>query len=99
MAGLLHRTAQPPTLATFRSWGSSAGAGRVRPADANIYKKDRPLKIRIIEIRINDLTNASIKLAVDLTYGMKLVITSAKRPKINEYHVCIFCFPCVTFNF
>jgi len=36
MAGLLHRTAQPPTLATFRSWGSSAGAGRVRPADANI---------------------------------------------------------------
>jgi len=36
MAGLLHRTAQPPTLATFRSWGSSAGAGRVRPAAANI---------------------------------------------------------------
>jgi len=36
MAGLLHRTAQPPTLATFRSWGSSAGAGRVRPADAKI---------------------------------------------------------------
>ena len=27
---------QPPTLATFRSWGSSAGAGRVRPAGANI---------------------------------------------------------------
>jgi len=23
-----HRTAQPPTLAIFRSWGSSAGAGR-----------------------------------------------------------------------
>ena len=27
---------QPPTLATFRSWGSSAGAGRIRPASANI---------------------------------------------------------------
>ena len=27
---------QPPTLATFRSWGSSAGAGRARPAGANI---------------------------------------------------------------
>ena len=27
---------QPPTLATFRSWGSSAGAGRVRPAGAKI---------------------------------------------------------------
>jgi hypothetical protein len=38
MAGDLHRTAQPPTLATFRSWGSSAGAGRVRPAGANIRK-------------------------------------------------------------
>gem|GEM_PF-7104092 len=23
---------QPPTLATFLSWGSSAGAGRARPA-------------------------------------------------------------------
>jgi len=27
---------QPRTLATFRSWGSSAGAGRVRPAVAKI---------------------------------------------------------------
>jgi len=36
MAGCLHRTAQPPTLATFRSWGSSAGAGRARPAAAKI---------------------------------------------------------------
>jgi hypothetical protein len=27
---------QPPTLAIFRSWGSSAGAGRVRPAGAKI---------------------------------------------------------------
>jgi hypothetical protein len=39
MAGDLHRTAQPPTLATFRSWGSSAGAGRVRPAGAKIREK------------------------------------------------------------
>jgi len=38
MAGCLHRTAQPPTLATFRSWGSSAGAGRVRPAGAKIIE-------------------------------------------------------------
>ena len=36
MAGLLHRTAQPPTLAAFRPWEGSAGAGRVRPAAANI---------------------------------------------------------------
>jgi len=38
MAGDLHHTAQPPTLAAFRPWGSSAGAGRVRPAAANIGK-------------------------------------------------------------
>jgi hypothetical protein len=36
MAGLLHRTAQPPTLAAFRPWEVSAGAGRVRPAAAKI---------------------------------------------------------------
>jgi hypothetical protein len=35
-AGELHRTAQPPTLAAFRPWEGSAGAGRVRPAAANI---------------------------------------------------------------
>ena len=36
MASYLHRTAQPSTLATFRSWGSSTGAGRIRLAVANI---------------------------------------------------------------
>ena len=39
MASYLHRTAQPPTLATFRSWGSSAGAGRIRLAVAKIRDK------------------------------------------------------------
>ena len=36
MASYLHRTAQPFTLAIFRSWGSSTGAGRIRLADAKI---------------------------------------------------------------
>ena len=36
MASYLHRTAQPLTLAIFRSWGSSIGAGRIRLAGANI---------------------------------------------------------------
>ena len=36
MASYLHRTAQPSTLAIFRSWGSSTGAGRIRLADAKI---------------------------------------------------------------
>ena len=52
MAGLLHRTAQPPTLATFRSWGSSAGAGRVRPAAANIKKFKGHLKISTTEFKM-----------------------------------------------
>jgi len=30
---------QPPTLAIFRSWGSSAGAGRVRPAGRKSKEK------------------------------------------------------------
>jgi hypothetical protein len=38
MASYLHRTAQPSTLATFRSWGSSTGAGRIRLADANVSR-------------------------------------------------------------
>jgi len=37
-ASYLHRTAQPSTLATFRSWGDSTGAGRIRLAAANIGK-------------------------------------------------------------
>jgi len=41
MAGDLHHTAQPPTLAAFRPWGSSAGAGRVRPAGAKIWKNHK----------------------------------------------------------
>lgn len=38
MASYLYRTAQPFTLATFRSWGSSTGADRIRLAAANIRK-------------------------------------------------------------
>ena len=36
---------QPPTLAVFRPWGSSAGAGRVRPAGAKIRKQDNSQKM------------------------------------------------------
>ena len=43
MASYLYRTAQPFTLATFRSWGSSTGAGRIRLAAANINKNAQPL--------------------------------------------------------
>jgi len=42
-AGLLHRTAQPPTLAAFRPWEDSAGAGRVRPAG----REDRDFEVSL----------------------------------------------------
>ncbi len=31
---------RPPTLATFRSWGNSAGAGRTRLTRVQIYKNN-----------------------------------------------------------
>ncbi len=39
MAGYLHRTAQPSILAAFLPWGVSTGAGRARPAGANVVQK------------------------------------------------------------
>lgn len=45
MAGLLHRTAQPLTLAAFRPWEGSAGAGRVRPAGAKIGHPFQRMKL------------------------------------------------------
>ena len=50
MAGLLHRTAQPPTLAAFRPWEDSAGAGRVRPAGAKIRQCNRMTRIELEKI-------------------------------------------------
>jgi hypothetical protein len=44
MASYLHRTARPPTLAAFRPWGDSAGAGRIRLAVTKILRKDHPKK-------------------------------------------------------
>ncbi len=41
MAGDLHHTAQPPTLAAFRPWGSSTGAGRIRLAAAKIGSSNK----------------------------------------------------------
>jgi len=41
---------QPPTLAIFRSWGSSAGAGRVRPAAAKIRDERFQLKNVVINV-------------------------------------------------
>ncbi len=44
-ASYLHRTAQPHTLAIFRSWGSSVGAGRIRLAECKDKRSDFKWKI------------------------------------------------------
>ena len=56
MAGSSHRTAQPPTLAAFRPWEGSAGAGRVRPAGAKIRKGHRNtfnVHIEVVLLAVN----------------------------------------------
>ena len=53
MAGDLHHTAQPSTLAVFRPWGDSTGAGCVRPAAAKLKKYFQIMKIITIYFFIN----------------------------------------------
>ncbi len=51
MASYLHRTAQPSTLAAFRPWGSSTGAGRIRLAAANIRIQVERLWLKLEKIK------------------------------------------------
>ena len=46
---------QPPTLAAFRPWGSSAGAGRVRPAGRKYreYLVKKKLEVRNMKVELN----------------------------------------------
>ena len=39
---------QPHTLATFRSWGSSAGAGRIRLAHVNSFFRGSIIQLLLI---------------------------------------------------
>ena len=69
MASYLHRTAQPSTLATFRSWGSSTGAGRIRLADANIRQANEKAR-QIIRILIFSSTFIILRLSALLKPGI-----------------------------
>ena len=55
MASYLHRTAQPFTLATFRFWGSSTGAGRIRLARANIGNDEIKMENNLSFTEINSI--------------------------------------------
>jgi hypothetical protein len=57
----LHRTAQPPTLASFQTWGSSAGAGRTRLTPHKCIKKwemnNKIIKAFVLSIRLYLITS------------------------------------------
>ena len=74
MASYLHRTAQPPTLATFRSWGSSAGAGRIRLAAA---------KIRISVLGMTNCANFDQKLMPGLSVRESTDATPIRRSALS----------------
>ena len=62
--------------------GESAGAGRVRPAGANIQL----------------LSKCAIELTVELPDADQLVVTTSQWSKIDQNHVCVFCFPGIVFS-
>ena len=87
MAGLLHRTAQPPTLAAFRPWEGSAGAGRVRPAAAKIMKFD--------------VEGSRLLLMNGIHFGKadQFIGTGAEMAVIDQDHISIFCSTKIAFVF
>ena len=89
VAGYSHRTAQPPILATFLSWGGSAGAGRVRPAGANVVKL-RGLKKWLLSL---------VLLGIDIYIANKLIIPSPWGMIVNKYPIIIFGFSKTTLCF
>ncbi len=76
---------QPPTLAVFRPWGSSAGAGRVRPADAKIRKQDKSQKMNsknYVERRKSAQTGPSLQ-GINLGVADEFICTGTEWTIIN----------------
>ena len=89
MAGYLHRTAQPLILATFLSWGGSAGAGRVRPAGANVGQMRGLKKLQLLPV-------------LGTIYSCKanqLIIRGPGRTVINQDAVIVLRFKVVALCF
>jgi hypothetical protein len=71
---------QPPTLATFRSWGSSAGAGRAGLPDAKIHEY---LRFRISEFQISRLITKYFDIHHARYGGAHLKVFLSKLPFPN----------------
>jgi hypothetical protein len=55
VAGKYIAPLQPPTLAAFRPWGSSAGAGRVKPAAAKVSVENLKSRIKFYHFQLSFL--------------------------------------------
>lgn len=78
MAGYSHRTAQPPILAVFLPWGGSAGAGRVRPAAANVGQIEGFTKCNSASFTLPILTG------IDACKANDLIMPCSRSPIIKE---------------
>jgi hypothetical protein len=96
MASYLYRTAQPFTLATFRSWGSSTGAGRIRLAAANIIQNEQPA----IHEHLEMVTESGfISPRIYGSSANQLIGPAIKRFVIHQDRVGILCFKIISINF
>ena len=82
MAGYSHRTAQPLILATFLSWGGSAGAGRVRPAAANVVQMKGLKKPIIAHFKVYFAWNLHYQY---LVIGHLKYLGHDSKPKLCNY--------------
>ena len=108
MAGSSHRTAQPPTLAAFRPWEGSAGAGRVRPAGAKIRKGRRntfnvPNEVVVLAVNrgkkdLNTRNTLSARQSIQISNTDQFICSSPKRAEINQDGIAVFCIGKITFG-
>gem|GEM_PF-4043 len=77
---------QPPTLATFRSWGSSAGAGRVRPAKTNVRKFLLYSWLKLVGFCLDHRVVKRLYLQQPQIIIMKFFIDTANLNQIKEAH-------------
>ncbi len=86
---------QPPTLAVFRPWGSSAGAGRARPAAAKIKHGDETYLL--ISLCIANIKARTVAQRINTCNTHQLIRPSAQRTIIHQNGIVILGFPSIAF--
>ncbi len=89
MASYLHRTARPPTLAAFRPWGDSAGAGRIRLAGPKILRNDHQKKTNYPSSPVE---------TVEFQQAHQFIGPGSQGPVIDQDHIIIFRLQVVAFG-